>query len=357
MAGFAGDKTEKPTARRLKDSREKGEVARSRDLTAAASLAAVTIALGWFGGGFCQSLMERMTGSLRSLGDHPLAPIESTGLTTMLWADAWRFTVVTGPLLFIAGVVSVGASVAQVGWMVTPKAAEWNWGRLNPSNGFSKLMPKTAGPELLKSVIGMAMLGAVCYLVVRQSFNQAPLLTAMTPGAAITTGWSFFSRLLWRASLALVVFGAADYALQRWRWYSGVKMTRQEVRDDAKQQDGSPEIKARVRKIQREMTRRRMLNAVKTSTVVITNPTHFAVALHYKRAEMVAPVVVAKGQDLMAARIRKVAREHGVPIVENVAPSRALYNGADIGDAIPAALFGAVAEVLAYLVKLKQLIL
>ena len=112
-----------------------------------------------------------------------------------------------------------------------------------------------------------------------------------------------------------------------------------------------------MRKVQREMTRRRMLNAVKASTVVITNPTHFAVALHYRRVEMVAPVVVAKGQDVMAARIRKVAREAGVPIVENVTLARALYKGAEIGDAIPAALFGAVAEVLAYLVKLKQLFL
>jgi flagellar biosynthetic protein FlhB len=134
-------------------------------------------------------------------------------------------------------------------------------------------------------------------------------------------------------------------------------MSRQEIKDEFKANEGNPEIKARVRRIQREMTRRRMLQAVKKATVIITNPTHFAVAISYRRAEMSAPVVVAKGKDLMAARIRKIAAKHGVPIVENVALARAIYKEAEIGDAIPSALFGAVAEVLAYLVRLKQLVL
>jgi flagellar biosynthetic protein FlhB len=357
MSGFAGDKTEKPTARRLKDSREKGEVARSRDLSSALSLAAVTLSLGWFGAALCTAVSARLVTALRGLGDRPLAAIESTRLTTMLWADGWRFATVAGPLLLVAGVVSIGASVAQVGWMVAPKAVEFNWNRLSPSAGFSRLLPKTAGPELLKAFIGMTVVGVACYLVVREGFDQAPFLTSMTPAAAIRTAWEAISRLLWRASLTLLVLGGADYGLQRWRWYGQVKMTRQEVRDDAKQQDGSPQIKARVRKVQREMTRRRMLQAVKHATVVITNPTHYAVAVEYRRKDMLAPVVIAKGQDLMAARIRKVARDHGVPIVENVTLARALYAGAEIGDTIPAALFGAVAEVLAYLVRLKQLIL
>jgi len=134
-------------------------------------------------------------------------------------------------------------------------------------------------------------------------------------------------------------------------------MTRQEVRDEARMSEGNPEMKARVRRVQREMNRSRMLKAVPQATVVITNPTHFAVALEYRRQEMSAPKVVAKGQDLMAARIRKIAREHGVPIVENVTLARALYKNVDIGDTIPGSLFGAVADVLAYLVRIKQLVL
>ena len=170
-------------------------------------------------------------------------------------------------------------------------------------------------------------------------------------------GWAQLRSLLWRASLTLAALAGADYGLQYYRWLSQVKMTRQEVKDEFKANDGNPEIKARVRKVQREMTRRRMLHAVKDATVVITNPTHFAVALTYRRGEMSAPVVVAKGQDLMAARIRKIAAKHSVPMVENVTLARALYKVADLGDTIPADLFGAVAEVLAYLVRLKQLML
>jgi flagellar biosynthetic protein FlhB len=134
-------------------------------------------------------------------------------------------------------------------------------------------------------------------------------------------------------------------------------MTKQEVRDEGKSSEGSPEIKHRIRKVQREMSRRRMLGAVKEATVVVTNPTHFAVALQYRRDSMAAPMVVAKGRDLVAQRIRTIARESGVPIIENVSLAQALYKGTEVGDAIPGALFGAVAEVLAYLVRIKQLML
>jgi flagellar biosynthetic protein FlhB len=188
-------------------------------------------------------------------------------------------------------------------------------------------------------------------------FEEAPALMGMTPIEAAHVAWAHLWTLVWRASLALLALGVADYAWQRWRLLQDLKMTRQEVREEARQNEGSPEIKSRVRRAQREMARSRMLKAVETATVVVTNPTHYAVALEYRRAEMAAPVVVAKGHDHMAARIRTVAREHGVPIVENVTLARALYKAADIGDTIPADLFGAVAEVLAYLVRLKQLIL
>ena len=356
MATPAGEKTEKPTARRLKDAREKGEVARSRDLSSALSLFAVTMALGWFGSGLFGAVRDRLVAALRGLGDHPLAAVASTDLSTMVWADLWRCTATAGPLLLLAGLVSTAASIAQVGWAIAPKALELHWDRLNPASGSKRLLPKQAVPDLLKAMIGTAVLGAICYAFVRQCFDRAPLLTEMTPATAVQAGWSELSTLLWRACITLLGLAGADYALQRWRWYDQVKMTKQELREDARK-EGSPEVKARVRKVQKEMTRRRMLQAVKKATVVITNPTHFAVAIEYRRREMVAPLVVAKGQDLLAARIRKIARDHGVPIVENVTLARALYKGAEVGDTIPASLFGAVAEVLAYLVRLKQLVL
>jgi flagellar biosynthetic protein FlhB len=178
-----------------------------------------------------------------------------------------------------------------------------------------------------------------------------------TPGASAARAWAVGSRILWQAGFALLAIGALDYGIQRWRLLSSLKMTRQEVRDELRHSEANPEVKARVRRIQMDMVRRRMLQAVPRATVVVTNPTHFAVALEYRREKGSAPVVVAKGRDLIAGRIRDIAREHSVPIIENPPLARALYKECEVGETIPGALFGAVAEVLAYLIRIRQLVL
>jgi flagellar biosynthetic protein FlhB len=356
MAG-KDERTEKPTGRKVREARKRGQVARSRDLAGALSLAGVTLGLGWLGVGMMSALTGRMAAGLGGLADRAHSGIEPSALATVLWADAGLVARVAGPPALVAGAVSMAASFAQIGWAYSPKALEWNWQKLNPSSGFARFAPMTASTELLKALLGVGVIAALCYILIRPAIASAPGLVAMMPDEAARAGWQQVWDLLWRVSLALVALAAADYGLQRYRWFTSLKMTRQEVRDESRMNEGNPELKARVRRIQRDMTRRRMLQSVKTATVVVTNPTHFAVALEYRRSEMAAPVVVAKGQDLMAARIREIARKHGVPIVENKTLARALYKDAEIGDAIPADLFGAVAEVLAYLVRLKQLML
>jgi flagellar biosynthesis protein FlhB len=356
MAGRE-ERTERPTGRKVREARQRGQVARSRELTAALSLAGVTIGLAWLGFRMVALLGERLAAGITGLAEHGHTAFDGTTLATVIWADAGVIARIAGPPALIAGAVSIAASVAQVGLVVTPKALEWNWGRLNPSTGFAKFAPVTAGTEVLKSLIGVAVIGWIGYLLIRPAFEMAPALVGMMPTEAAHSGWNRVWSLLWRSSLALVALAAADYGVQRYRWFTSLKMTRQEVRDEAKMNEGNPDIKARVRKVQRDMSRRRMLQSVKTATVVVTNPTHFAVALEYRRGEMAAPRVVAKGQDQMAARIREIARQHDVPLVENKTLARALYKHAEIGDDIPADLFGAVAEVLAYLVRLKQLTL
>ncbi len=355
--GSQGDRTEKPTAKRKKDARGRGQVARSRDLASAVSLVAVTLALGWMGAKMVGLISDRIAGMFSHLATDAHATVTSGTLAGTVWADLGLLAAVAGPPAFIAGVVSIGTSLAQTGWALSPKALRFNWGRLSLSTGFGKFAPMQASAELFKALAGLAAVSVVCYALVRALIVQAPGVASMTPIDIGLYGWAQLRGLLWRASLTLALLAGADYGLQYYRWYSQVKMTRQEVKDEFRANDGNPEIKARVRRVQREMTRRRMLTAVKTATVVITNPTHFAVALTYRRGEMAAPMVVAKGQDLMAARIKKVAAQHGVPTVENVTLARALYKSAEIGDAIPGDLFGAVAEVLAYLVRLKQIVL
>jgi flagellar biosynthetic protein FlhB len=357
MANQTGERTERPTGRRLKEARERGQVARSRELSAAISLAGVTLALAWFGVRMTAAAGDRLALGISTLALHARESIEPAGLASQIWAEGGVLARIAAPPALVAAAASIGASVAQVGWSYSPKALALNWTRLSPAQGFQRLSPIQSTSELVKATLGMAALGAICYGIVRQFYEQAPYLMGMMPAAAAAYAWERLWSLLWRSSLALAVLAGADYGYQYWRWYTNLKMTRQEVRDDAKSQDGNPEIKARVRRVQRDMTRRRMLQSVKTATVVVTNPTHYAVALEYRRSEMAAPRVVAKGQDELAARIRKVARDHGVPIVENVALARALHKTAEVGDAIPATLFGAVAEILAYLVRLKQLVL
>ena len=177
----------------------------------------------------------------------------------------------------------------------------------------------------------------------------------MSPAGAAGFGWSRIVRLLWQVGTAWLVIGAVDYGVQYWRHFSELKMTKQEVRDEGKASEGSAEVKGRLRSIQRDMRRKRMLAATAKATVVVTNPTHYAVALEYKRERHSAPIVVAKGRNLLAQRIRAIARENGVPVIENPPLARALHSGAEVGDTIPAALFGAVAEMLAYLIRIKQL--
>jgi flagellar biosynthetic protein FlhB len=317
----------------------------------------VTLSLGWLGTWMAGAVSGRMAEGLRRVSDGARNDITPQALSAIVWPDLGLLAAVAGPPAAIAVAVTLGSSVLQAGWTFAPKALELKWNRLSPSSGFARFAPLQAGGDLVKALLGLSVLVAVCYSLVSDLYSRAPGLTAMSPAEIGAYAWDRLWSLLWRAGLALAVVAGADYGLQYWRWISQQRMTRQEVKDEYRANEGNPEIKARVRRIQREMTRRRMLHAVKDATVVITNPTHFAVALRYRRSEMSAPVVVAKGQDLMAARIRKVAVAHGVPCVENVVLARALYKDAEIGDAIPGPLFGAVAEVLAYLVRLKQIVL
>lgn len=357
MADQNGERTEKPTPKKVKDARERGQVARSRDLSAAMSLASVTLALSWMGVAMVGTVADRLAAGLSTLADAAHTTVSPSHIISLLWSDASVLVRVVGPPAIIAGIVSVLASLLQVGWGFSPKALQVNWQRLSPVNGLSKFKPMQAGPETLKALFGMVVVGWVAWLLAKEFYLQAPALVGMSPLESGRVAWNELWTLLWRVSLALLALAVADYAWQYWQWFSQLKMSRKDVMDEARQNDGRPEVKSRIRRIQRDMARSRMLKAVETATVVVTNPTHYAVALEYHRGEMAAPKVVAKGVDHMAARIKEIAKKHDVPIVENVTLARALHKHAEIGDAIPADLFGAVAEVLAYLVRLKKLML
>lgn len=352
---MAGEKTEKPTGRRLSDARKKGQIARSRDLSVALSTIVVTAALGAGGYWMVQRLMALVSKALVGLARPSLKELNVEELTAIVFSSLREMGLLVGPIAVIAAAAGILATVAQGGFNFASEAITFNWGRLNPATGIKRLKPSQSGLDTVKTTLMAAVLSILAWQVCSGLARESSLYAWASPADAAARGWAEYSRLLWRSGFALLAIGAADYGLQWWRVRSSLKMTKQEVKEDLKMTEGSPEIKARVRRVQREMGRRRMLKAVKKATVVITNPTHFAVALEYRRDKNAAPVVVAKGQDLIAERIRQIARESEVPIVENPPLARALYKGAEIGDMIPPDLFGAVAEVLAYLIRMKQL--
>lgn len=352
-----GERTEKPSAKRLRDARERGQVPRSQDVVAAFALLGVTLVLARTGESAFMRMQSRLADGLLSLSETSRGSVDLGALSLLVRSDVVLIGLVTGPALLAAAVIALAGNVAQSGWVFAPQKLTPDWTRLSPAHGLARLKPSQGGVDLLKTLIAMTAISAVAYVVVRRVLVESTRLASMAPLSAAVEGWGNVESLLFQVGFALLALAGADLGLQWWRHYSSLKMTRQELIDESKSSDGRPEVKARVRKIQRDMNRKRMLTSVKTATVVVTNPTHYAVALKYHRATMSAPVVVAKGKDLLAQRIKAIARDNGVPMVENVPLAQALYAGADVGDAIPGALFGAVAEVLAYLVRIRQLML
>jgi flagellar biosynthesis protein FlhB len=354
---MSSDRTEKPTAKRLQEARDKGQLPRSRDLGQAAALLAAVVVLAWTGESMAATLTAAIKQFLWRMGQHPLVNLGPKEVTAIVISSVWTVVHVAGPVAFATMVTVVGLQTAQGGVVFATDALKPDLSRLSPMQGFKRLGPSQSGIELLKAMVGATVLSVIGWQAIRATLEQSLGVAGVPSVPAAAIGWRGALSVLRTSAIALVILAGLDYAVQRWRFMRSQRMTKQEVKDEHRLQEGSPEVKSRVRRIQREMIRRRMLAAVPKATVVVTNPTHFAVALEYHRALMPAPRVVAKGSGFVALRIREIAREHGVPIVENPPLARALHKHAEIGDIIPAALFEAVAEVLAYLIKLRQLVL
>jgi flagellar biosynthesis protein FlhB len=354
---MSSERTEKPTQKRLRKAREQGQIARSRDAAIAAASIAATIAVARLGGRLVTGLADRLAADLSHVGDAPLRAITGGDIQQVIVSGTALMALLVGPIALATMVMGVGVNGLQGGWNFSTEALTVNWGRLNPVQGFKRFGVSQAGLDTLKTLIMVTVIVYVAWPTVEAAIEDSLGYAWVSPVNAGQRAWERIEQLLWRVSWSLAVLAIFDYALQRYRLMSSLKMSKQEIRDEAKEGEGNPEVKAKVRRIQRDMSRRRMINDVAKATVVITNPTHFAVALRYDRATMSAPQVIAKGQDHLALKIREQARKHGVPIVENKPLAQTLFKTAEVGETIPAPLFNAVAEVLAYLVRIKHLML
>jgi len=345
------ERTERATAKRRMEARKQGQVALSREVPSALILIAV-LGVFYFAG---SRVLEDLT---RLFGEF-FGQLHTTRLRTVNDAAALISALFRSCLLLLAPMVlpllvaGVAGNILQIGFEIHAEPLAPKLSKLNPLAGLKRIVSMRGLVELVKSLVKVLFIGAIAWSVVSGYLADFPTLMRRD----IAGIWEFTHtaayRILFYVCLATVVLAVLDYAYQRWQHEENLKMTKQEIRDERKQTEGDPQIKSRIRSLQRQAAYHRMIAEVPTADVVITNPTHLAIALRFDPAEMNAPQVVAKGADHVAARIRDIAREHGVPLVENKPLAQSLYRLADPGDYIPVELYRAVAEVLAYVYRLK----
>jgi len=343
-----GQQTEQPTSRRLERARKEGRFPSSREFPAAMQfLAFVALLAGctaaWFGG--AKLMMRTLLGWAFRPG------FSTASLEALVRLVSIRFLapVLAAGVLLLLVTLACQLAITKLGFSFGRMAPDF--ARLNPLTRLGEL-PRQNLPLLLQALVLLPVFAYVVYAVVKQNLSGYMALPLMPLEAGLVRVGASLNGLLWKAGMILMVFGAVDLAREKFKYMRGMRMTKQEVREEYKEVEGNPQTKVRIRRLQRDLSRRRMMQDVPKATAVIVNPTHFAVAIRYQMETMAAPKVVAKGRNYLAQRIRQLAVENQVPVVENPPLARSLYKSVDVGQEIPAHLFRAVAEILAYIYRL-----
>jgi flagellar biosynthesis protein FlhB len=343
-------RTEAPTPRRREEARDEGQVALSPDLSTGLILLAGLAVMAVAAQSFASGLLTYVRADLLHSWVADFTPEEVQRLFVTQFG---RGLTLIGSTLGLVLVVGLAVGVLQVGVHFVPGLAAFKWERLAPANGWGRVFSASAGFRGLIAILKLLAVGVVVYWVLRGKAAQIADLTEVGLATSTHQAWVIAVHLALAVAGSLVLIGLTDYVFQRWRHEQTMRMTRQELKEEVKREEGDPQIKARVRKLQREAAKKRMMEDVPRATVVITNPTHLAVALRYDRASMTAPKVVAKGAGHVAQRIIDLARRHAVPVVERKPLAQALFKTVKIGQDIPAALYYVVAELFAYLYRLR----
>lgn len=345
------ERTEAPTPRRRQLAREEGQVARSAEVVSVVGLAAALAGLSSLGPRFANGLAALMRDQLSSLAT---VSLDSSTIGPYATSVLSAVAAMVLPFAAIVGVAGLGANVAQSGVMLTTKPLSPKWQRISPEAGVKRLFSKRALVELVKSIVKILVVGGVVgWTLVKTAPDYLPL--SVSPAAA-SYPWMLASmlRVAAAATGALALLALLDFFFQRWDWERGLRMTRQELKEEYKQHEGDPIMKSRVRSRQQQVARQRMMQDVKIADVVVTNPVHYAVALKYDSERMSAPKVVAKGARLVARRIKALAKEAGIPIIENPPLARALFKACRVGGDIPLSFYKAVAELLAFVYRKRE---
>lgn len=352
--GEGGDKTEKATPKKLEDARKEGRVARSSDLINGLMLLLMFFVLRIFGSFMAKGFLESFTKYYNKTSDIALEIFDvrqSVSLGNEIVID---IIIACLPVLIGSFFVAFVGNIIQVGWKVTTKPLKPKLDRLNPVGGLKRMFSQEKVVELIKSILKVLAIAIVAYNEVKDRWKFILNLYDFEFMQAVINIFNIVLDVGIKISIIFVIIGLADFGYQKWKHLHDLRMSKQEVKDEMKQSEGDPQVKGRIRQKMREGARRRMMQELPKADVVITNPTHFAVAIKYDREKAEAPYVLAKGADYVAATIKDAAKEHKIEIVENKPLARMLYYNVEIGDQIPPELYQMVAEVLAYVYSIKN---
>jgi len=347
----AQERTEQPTPERLRDARKEGRIPQSRELPSALLIAVFLVVLAVMGGNLHEFFVSQARQGLSLEAD---GPIGLAGFSRLFKTKVTQSLVVLGPFLLAAAGVSVFAGLVVGGWSISAKAAAPKLGRINPLTGFKRLLSLSSVFGLLISLLKLGVLLAIVWSYVDGKLPAYLGLRWRTPEGVLSGVARLLFGLMVRIAVGVLAIAVIDWLYQKWNYVRQLKMTKEEVRQEMKDREMSPLLKRRIRGVQMEMARRRMLQEVPRADVVLTNPTHVAVALRYDGATMDAPTVVAKGPGLLCEKIKEIARAHDVPVVRKPELARSIYGAVEIGETIPEMLFVAVAEVLAMIYRTRR---
>ncbi|MCL2216348.1 MAG: flagellar biosynthesis protein FlhB [Defluviitaleaceae bacterium] len=355
-SGGGGEKTEKATPKKRKKTRDEGQVAKSQEISTAAMLIFGFFALSLFGMGILNNILGIFENNFQIMSSQEyLENLEQVDIARHMAWSLGQVILITLPMFIVTIIVGVIINLLQVGWTVTGKPLRPKMSKLNPLKGFKRIFSLQSIVNLVKSLLKLLVVGVVVYFVLIGEIENIPALLNMSFNESVSYIGSLIITLGLTIGVLYIFIAALDYAYTKWKHERDLRMSKHEVKEEWKQSEGNPLIKGKIRQKMREASMRRMMQSVPQADVVITNPTHFAVALKYDMIGLGgAPVLLAKGVDFAAKRIKDAAREHDIPIVENPPLARAIYDDVEIDQEIPEALYVAVAEIMAYVFKLKN---
>lgn len=348
---FAGEKTEKATPKKKQEARNKGQVAKSQEVASALIMLSSFLFLLFMGQSMAANILKIMRGTFT---EYVHWDITSTNIQVMFNNLLFESAMIVAPFLLLALIMGIFSNYIQIGFLFTTEPLKMKLEKLDPIQGAKKIFSLRAIVELLKSILKIVLTSTIAILVLGKALDEIMVLSQTSLGNVLSLVSSLTVQIGAFIALLLLVLSVFDYLYQKYEHEKGLRMSKQDIKDEFKKTEGDPLIKGKIKQRQREMAMRRMMQEIPNADVVITNPTHFAIAIQYKAEEMQAPKVIAKGKDQVALKMKEIAQRENVIMMENKPLARALYAQVEIGQEVPESLFKAVAEVLAYVYQLRR---